>query len=268
MKKKGNNKPPKQKQIILWLSITVLVLSMCLLGFVGVSFVKYGKEDISSVESVLESSEPSTSSNDSRFVTRGEYILDAEYTELLLVNENNPLPKGFSVEDNLITVDDKYINGNLKQINKNVWPYMKAMIEAAWAEDVELFIWSPYRSFDTQNGLYEDKVKRLMQEGLKREEAEIKAATVVAKAGTSEHQTGLCADFNMANDRFEKTKEYEWLLKNAEDYGFVMRYSAEKQSITGIIKESWHWRFVGINAAKEMNESGLCLEEYINSIKQ
>lgn len=265
MKKNGVNKAPKQKQIIVWLSVTVLVLSICFLGFVGVSFAKYGKEDTSS-QSMPENSNLSTSSNDSRYVTRGEYVLDAEYTELLLVNESNPLPKDFSVEDDLITIEDKYINGNLKQINKNVWPYMKAMIEAAWAEDVKLFIWSPYRSFETQNRLYEDKVKRLMQEGLGKEEAEIEAATVVAKAGTSEHQTGLCADFNMANDRFEKTKEYEWLLKNAEDYGFIMRYSAEKQPITGIIKESWHWRFVGINAAKEMNKSGLCLEEYINNL--
>ncbi|MEE1054018.1 MAG: M15 family metallopeptidase, partial [Acutalibacteraceae bacterium] len=89
------------------------------------------------------------------------------------------------------------------------------------------------------------------------------AATVVARPGTSEHNTGLCADFNMASDTFETTPMYEWMCENAENYGFILRYPKEKQDITGVIYESWHWRFVGINTAKEMNNLGLTLEEYI-----
>ena len=56
---------------------------------------------------------------------------------------------------------------------------------------------------------------------------------------------------------------YTWMTEHAADYGFVMRYSAEKQPLTGVIHESWHWRFVGIYAAHEMNELGMCLEEYV-----
>ena len=92
---------------------------------------------------------------------------------------------------------------------------------------------------------------------------EEKAATVVARPGTSEHNTGLCADFNMADDAFESTSMYTWMCENAEDYGFILRYPKGKEHITGVIYESWHWRFVGINNAKEINELGVTLEEYI-----
>ena len=73
----------------------------------------------------------------------------------------------------------------------------------------------------------------------------------------------MALDINSASSSFANTNAYKWLCENAEDYGFVQRYTAEKQSKTGIIPESWHWRFVGINAAKEMNELGYCLEEYV-----
>ena len=95
----------------------------------------------------------------------------------------------------------------------------------------------------------------------------MEAATIVARPGTSEHNTGLALDINCANDSFENTATFRWLNENAEKYGFIMRYSAEKQSITGVIHESWHWRFVGINVAKEINERQMCLEEYVEYIK-
>ena len=74
----------------------------------------------------------------------------------------------------------------------------------------------------------------------------------------------------MADDAFENTPMYDWMKENAEDYGFILRYPKDKQSITGVIYESWHWRFVGIDIAKKINKSGLCLEEYLekNNLKQ
>ena len=78
----------------------------------------------------------------------------------------------------------------------------------------------------------------------------------------------MALDINCANSSFEKTKAYEWLKQNAENYGFIMRYSEEKQSITGVIHESWHWRFVGINTAKKMNQLNMCLEEYLEYISK
>lgn len=101
------------------------------------------------------------------------------------------------------------------------------------------------------------------EKGYVGEEAERQAATVVMRPGYSEHNTGLCADFNMANDSFEGTKMFTWMQEHAEDYGFILRYPKDGQDKTGIIYEPWHWRFVGINTAKEMNRLGVTLEEYI-----
>lgn len=219
---------------------------------------------VSEVVSVVSSSEPVVCRP--QMVTRGEYELDSEYSNLLLVNGENPLPEDYDYESELVTIPDKYKNGQLNQINAKVWPYMKAMLEAAWEDGVNLKVWSPYRSYDTQNMLYQNQVNRCIGKGLSRQAAEIEAATVVAKPGTSEHNTGLAADFNMASDAFETTEMYEWMKENAADYGFIMRYSAEKKPLTGVIHESWHWRFVGIYAAEEINRLDMCLEEYVEHL--
>lgn len=219
---------------------------------------------VTSISSAVSSSEPAQSRP--QMVMRGEYELDATYSNLLLVNGEKPLPKDYDYEIELVTIPDKYKNGQLNQINAKVWPYMKAMLEAAWEDGVNLKVWSPYRSYDTQNMLYQNQVNRCIGKGLSRQAAEIEAATVVAKPGTSEHNTGLAADFNMASDAFETTEMYEWMKENAADYGFIMRYSAEKKPLTGVIHESWHWRFVGIYAAEEINRLDMCLEEYVEHL--
>ena len=189
--------------------------------------------------------------------------LDPTYSRLLLVNGENPLPKNFDYTGNLMVIEDKYLCGWRNQLDKDVMPYVEAMIEAAWDDGVELYILSPYRSYDTQVGLFNAEVKKWKNKGMGQKEAEEKASTVVARPGTSEHHTGLAIDFNSVEDSFENTKMYKWLDKNAQDYGFILRYTEEKQSITGVIHESWHWRFVGINEAKKIKASGLCLEEYL-----
>lgn len=212
---------------------------------------------VSSVQSqVKKDDEP-------EYVTLGEYTLDANYKRTLLVNADNPLPDGYDYTSNLTVIPQKYHNGQLDQINKDVWPYMQAMIENAWKDGVQLYVWSPYRSYDTQKMLFDNQVKRCLDKGISSDKAEDEAATVVARPATSEHNTGLCADFNMASDRFESTEMYDWMCKNAENYGFILRYPNDKMDITGVIYESWHWRFVGINTAKEMNKLGLTLEEYV-----
>ncbi len=201
---------------------------------------------------ISEGSEP-------EYVTYGDVTLDASFSRLLLVNGENPLPDDYdtNIRKDLAEIDAKYRNNNyVTQIHKDVYPYITAMVAAAQADGVDLRVWSPFRSYAIQNDLFQKQVERAGGD-------EAKAATVVARPGTSEHNTGLCADFNMASDAFESTEMYAWMAENAEDYGFVLRYPADKQNITGVIYESWHWRFVGINTAKEMNDLGLTLEEYV-----
>ena len=98
-------------------------------------------------------------------------------------------------------------------------------------------------------------------------EAKKVAATIVAVPGTSEHHIGLAVDFNSVEESFENTKAFRWLQENAEDYGFVMRYPKDKKSITKIIYEPWHYRYVGVEHAKAMNDLGLCMEEYLEYLE-
>lgn len=279
MTKAQRHKAIVRRRIFLSVCAVILAAVILLIAFAVKAVMSGGKKDNNSSEvSSIQSDSVSDVSNASEvsseqtstpsYPTTGPNGLDANYSNLLLVNDKNPLPVDYDYESNLTTIPDEYINGSLKQIDKDIWPYMKAMIDAAWADGVKLYVWSPYRSYDTQNMLFQKQVNRCIANGTPADRAEAEAATVVARPGTSEHNTGLAADFNMASDKFETTDMYAWMQQHAADYGFVMRYSGEKQPITGVIHESWHYRFVGINAAKEMNRLNMCLEEYVEYLKK
>lgn len=253
----------RKRRIFLSVCAVVLIAAIAVLCFAVSSIIKLANgENTADTESVKPA--PSSAPQDTEFdpyakpdmVTVGDYTLDANYSRLLLVNAEYPLPQDYNYGWNLTKIEAKYHNGQLDQIDASIWPYMKAMVEAAWKDGVKLYVWSPYRSYDTQKMLFDNRVKK---EG----GDEAKAATAVARPGTSEHNTGLCADFNMASSQFEDTEMFRWMCEHAEDYGFILRYPKDRIDITGVMYESWHWRFVGINRAKEINKLGVTLEEYV-----
>lgn len=258
----------RKRNIFLSICAGVLVLAIALVVFIILAITSQDNDNpqnssIESISSDISQSESSSSSDTTSYTQEAPHGLDIEYKNLLLVNGWNPLPQDYDYEGNLTTIPQKYIKGSLTQIDKDIWPYLQAMLDDALAQGIDIGVWSPYRSYDTQKMLFDRKINRLIEAGTPQENAETEAAKVVARPGTSEHHTGLALDINCANDSFEKTKAYEWLKENAEDYGFVMRYSKEKQEKTGVIHESWHWRFVGVKVAREMNDLGMCLEEYV-----
>jgi len=230
---------------------------------------------VSSNEDIISSSSEIISSNESVVASKVESVvaskvkskaevtgnqLDKNYQNILLVNEKNPLPESYDneVSPYLVKIDaDLRNNNNNTMIHSGVYPYLSAMVRAAQREGVNLKVLSPYRSYAYQKRLFENQVRSVGGD-------EAKAATVVARPGTSEHNTGLCVDFNIAEDEFESTPMFTWLSKHGEEYGFILRYPKGKQDITGIVYESWHWRFVGIKVAEKMNDEGICLEEYVN----
>lgn len=262
-----------RRRIFIAFLILLLVLITAIIGFIVWAVSNYsadinsGREDITSEIQIDSETSSSTESNKTEEVKNttdpiinGE--LNPDYENLMLINADNPLPENYEQTLQLVTIDEIYRNNNnVTDIEKNVYPFITAMVKKANEDGVNLKVWSPFRSYATQKILFDRQVERVGGD-------EAKAATVVARPGTSEHNTGLCADFNMAQDAFESTEMYTWMAENADDYGFIMRYSAEKQSITGVIHESWHWRFVGINHAKEMNRLGLCLEEYVQYLEK
>lgn len=260
-----------RRNLFLSFCVLVLILFIVLVVFIISAVTGDNEKDVSSQQSGISSSEITSSEDTSseetpsgpEMVELGEYTLDANFQNLLLVNGSNPLPEDYDYEGNLTEIPQKYIKGSLTKIDKDVWPYLQAMLDAALSEGIDIGVWSPYRSYDTQKMLFNRQIDKQIANGVPEAEAEEKAATVVARPGTSEHHTGLALDINCANDSFETTKAFKWLQENAENYGFIMRYSEEKQEKTGVIHESWHWRFVGINTAKEINQLQMCLEEYI-----
>ena len=182
---------------------------------------------------------------------------------LRLVNSDNPL--GMDYQPQL-----KSVRGDL-QMEARAADYMLRMVEDAKKDGVSLLICSAYRSVARQEVLYNNKVDYYLNKGFSKDEAKVRAAQVVAAPGTSEHNLGLAADivtpsYQMLDEGFEKTDACKWLKANAYKYGFILRYPKDKFEKTKVIYEPWHYRFVGIDHAKAIYESGLCLEEYLESL--
>ena len=183
---------------------------------------------------------------------------------LLLVNPWTPLPEDF-VPGELVPVQ------NDQAVDARAYPDLQGMLGDMSQAGLSPLICSSYRSQERQQELYDNKVQRVMAEGASREAAQAEAARWVARPGTSEHQTGLAVDIvslsnQMLDETQESTPEFQWLAENAWKYGFILRYPNDKSEKTGIAYEPWHFRFVGKEAAEEMHDLGLCLEEYLESL--
>ena len=139
-------------------------------------------------------------------------------------------------------------------LNNTAMAAFDTMKKAAAKDGINLFIVSGFRSYSYQATLYQRYVARSGQ---------AEADRYSARPGHSEHQTGLALDLNSADSSFAGTKEAVWLAKNSYKFGFIVRYPKGKESITGYIYEPWHMRYLGVDKATKVFNSGLCLEEYL-----
>lgn len=186
---------------------------------------------------------------------------------LKLVNKKNPMQQADVPEVTEIPSDI----GEGYYIDTRILPELEQMFRDARAAGRNPMICSAFREWEQQVFLHENKIQRVMiSEGLDRESAEAKASTVVARPGTSEHQVGLALDIvssayaELDEDQM-KTEDQKWLIANSWKYGFILRYPLDKSDITGVIFEPWHYRYVGKQAAKEITEQGITLEEYLGA---
>lgn len=179
---------------------------------------------------------------------------------LTLVNPWNELPEDWQVD--LVTLS------NGLQIDRRCYDALQEMMDACREAGYKPLICSAYRTQETQQDLFNNKVAKLEAEGKSHDEAVQEAGTVVAVPGTSEHQLGLTVDVVDVNNQNlteeqEKTPTQKWLMANSWRYGFIHRYPNSKSDITGIIYEPWHYRYVGKDAAQEIFNKGITLEEYL-----
>lgn len=185
--------------------------------------------------------------------------VDIDDWKMLLVNRDYILPEDFEVELAPCIADDP---DSLK-LDYRVAPHYNEMYLAALEDGIELVPISGYRSVERQQRNFENKIDKYINQGYGKIEATQMAATIILPPGTSEHNAGLAMDICSLEQNFEETEEFRWLSENAADYGFIMRYPEDKQDITKIIYEPWHWRYVGVETAKAMKASGQCFEEYL-----
>ncbi len=194
-----------------------------------------------------------------------QYVSSKNDPLLILANVDNPLPDDFEVGE-LETVQGNY------KLDIRAASYARDMIAAAKADGITLQLCSSYRAKSLQQTLFDNKYNYYISNGWNADDAYAKTATIIAIPGTSEHQTGLCMDvvtpsYQVLDAGYAETAAAKWLAENAWDYGFILRYPKDKQDITKIIFEPWHYRFVGIENAKLIKESGLCLEEYLETLE-
>ena len=180
---------------------------------------------------------------------------------LRLANSENILPEDFDVE--VADIDDT------RQFDARAIKYLKQMMTDMSNDGISnVWVQSAYRSVERQKELYDNSVQKYLKQGKTQEEAERLTDEYINKPGASDHNLGLAVDFNYVDNKFEDLDGFKWLQKNAENYGFILRYPKHKEDITKISYESWHWRYVGEEHAKKMNELDMCLEEYIEYLQE
>lgn len=179
---------------------------------------------------------------------------------LTLINKNYPLDKNYSITA-AVVVESSPVTADIR-----VAESYRQMYNAALSEDVVLTPYSGYCGYQRQKVIYDNKVQAFILQGLSEEEAKQNAEKRVEPAGCSENGAGLAVDIISASAGFASTNEYKWLVANAHNYGFVLRYPEDKTETTGMIYQPWHWRYVGVEAATEMKENNLCLEEFLGAV--
>ncbi len=192
----------------------------------------------------------------------GRIIVDPETDlwNLVVVNSTREFSSDYEP-----TLDEIFDTGYY--LDYRVTPYYEQMYTDALEDGVTLTPYSAYRSYARQETNYNARVALYMTDyNMTHEEAEAATAQVILPPGTSEHNLGLAIDIVCVEEYFEDTAEFEWLMENAYKYGFILRYAEDKSDITGVIYEPWHWRFVGVEYAEDIMNSGLCLEEYLDSV--
>ena len=180
---------------------------------------------------------------------------DVSKNELMLLNKYNYLTASYNPDD-LEVFTNIYAYGENQSLRKDAYDAFIEMWNSANKDGYKLIVNSSYRSYDEQKKIYDDYSSWYGEE-----DADKKAA----RAGYSEHQTGLAVDIQSycsQNKDFEECEEFTWLTNNAYKYGFILRYPKDKEYLTGYKYESWHYRYVGKKVSKYIHDNNITFDEY------
>jgi len=204
-------------------------------------------------------------------ITRGKAVIEGvnfyfakSGVRVILVNPWHFVPYDYSPD--LVSAEDGYI------VDSSCKDALLQMLRDCRVAGHDARITSAYRRQETQIELYNTKVKHFLDLGYDAATARTEAAKIIAVPGTSEHQLGLAVDlvdssYWVLDEDQEKTPAQKWLMEHCWEYGFILRYPNGKTEKTGIIYEPWHYRYVGKELAMEIKGTGLCLEEYFDTLQ-
>lgn len=195
----------------------------------------------------------------SHFLNPPDIADDSLGWNLMLVNSEYHIPKDYKPPLSELSSGQK--------VDSRIYNELQCMFEDAEKDGVYMVVVSGYRTPEKQREIMRNKIFSYTSEGYSYSEAQRLSKKWVAEEGTSEHQLGLAVDINQDPAKCSADKVYDWLNENAARYGFVKRYPSDKVEITKISNEPWHYRYVGQEAATEMKQKNLCLEEYVMFLK-
>ncbi len=199
--------------------------------------------------------EPAEVEEDLKVISDGDYLL-------ALVTKETTLKRSYEPGD--LEPIPSFMNPSYPmRLRSDALRQLEKLWEAAQEDGIILSIRSAYRGYETQKQLFKDYVSRHGEE---------EANRFSARPGQSEHQLGTAVDFGGTEadftERFGQTEQGRWLAENAHKYGFVKSYPQGKEQVTGYIYEPWHFRYIGVEHAREWKESGLTLTEYLKQQPQ
>lgn len=174
---------------------------------------------------------------------------------LILVNRTHKISCGYSGE--LVLLDCG------EYVDSRIYPQLQNMFDDMRDDGIYPIVNEGYRTNEEQEQIMKDKINAYLNEGYSEKRAKKLAEALVAPPGTSEHELGIAVDIIADKSKSDNEEVYGWLAENAHKYGFIQRYPQDKTVITGFEYEPWHYRYVGLEAAAEIYERGLCLEEYL-----
>ena len=249
----------------------ILMILVVLILTIVYKYIMYKKEVQASLQTSANVEELyniiSDEKTDNKPENKKEKDIDSSTSdwELLLVNKNHKVPEGYSME--LEEVE------TVHKVDKRITVALNQMLNDARKQGLSPIICSSYRTNAKQKQLYNNKTKEYKRLGYNNAEAEELASYWVAIPGTGEHETGLAVDivsknYQILDEKQEETDVQKWLMENSYKYGFTLRYPTDKKEITMINYEPWHYRYVGIDNATYMKEHEMCLEEFIDYLKQ
>lgn len=226
----------------------LLLLVLCFILTLIISWVNLYRETMPRVPVISEETTGALSND-----MQDDYAQTDIPWYLILVNKWNPLSENYDIE--LMEIE----GGEL--VDKRIYDPLMEMLDNAKSENLGPIVVSGYRTQEQQQSFMDEKITSYRKQGYSKSKAKELAEQWVAAVGASEHQLGIAVDINGATYDI-----YLWLQENSYKYGFIFRYPGDKTEITGVAEEVWHYRYVGVEAATEIHNQGVSLEEYLENL--